>query len=486
MYRSWIYSLVLICLPLQAIAQTVAVDVADLVEKLTPAVVNISTTQKMPERRQGVGLPPEFQEFFEQFGLPGMPMPFGMEEEDIPGAKRQATSLGSGFIIDPKGYVVTNRHVIEGADEVTVTLSNETPFKAKIIGTDRGTDLALLKIENPTDFPYVSFGDSDKARVGESIIAIGNPFGLGGTVTTGIISAINRNINAGPFDSFIQTDAAINRGNSGGPMFNIKGEVIGINTAIFATAGGGNIGIGFATPSALAKPVIEQLKTTGRVKRAFLGVSLRDVTEEIAESLGLKKDQGVAVAEVSSGGPADKAGFQVSDIILTFDGKPVTRTKRLPTLVAETPVGKKVEVEVYRQGKTITLTPTLGEMPDSEKDADTNLSDKSSKAYQEEGVKETTTINGMIVGTIDAGVRQKFQLGNEQKGLIILGIKRGTALALIGLKRGDIITAINQQHVENVAKAKQIIAQAEKEKRQHVLLAVKRQNQSILLTIPLK
>ena len=477
--------LITLLLPLSAAAQTVAIDVADLVENLMPAVVNISTTQKMPERRQLMGFPPEFQQFFEQFGLPHGGTPYGMEDEDAPLQRRQATALGSGFIIDPKGYVVTNSHVIDGADEITVTLSNETQLKAKIIGTDKRTDLALLKIEGKQDFPFVVFGDSDKSRVGEMVIAIGNPFGLGGTVTTGIISATNRNINAGPFDSFIQTDAAINKGNSGGPMFNAKGEVIGINTAIFST-GGGSIGIGFATPSSLARPVVEQLKGSGRVKRAFLGVSLRDVTEEMAESLDIEKDRGVAVAEVSEGGPAHKAGMQVSDIIMSFDGKAVTRTKRLPSLVAEAPVGKQVTLEVFRQGKTVTLRPVLGEMKPDEGREDTKLSDKAEQNHKEEGIKETATINGMIVGTIDAAVRDKFQFGKDTKGLVILGIKRNSPLSLTGLKRSDIITAINQQVVETAAAAKQIVQQAEKENRQHILLTVKRQNQTILLTVPLK
>src|SRR6185437_2739109 len=278
-----------------------------------------------------------FEEFFKDFLDRNMPR--GQHPDALP---RHATSLGSGFIIDPSGLVVTNNHVIADADQITVTLQDDTSFKAEVVGKDGKTDLALLRIKSSKPLPFVKFGDSDKSRVGDWVLAIGNPFGLGGTGTAGILSARAREINSGPYDDFLQTDAAINRGNSGGPMFNMDGDVIGINTAIFSPSGG-SIGIGFAIPASEAKPVIEQIEKYGHARRGWLGVNIQSVNDEIAESLGLDKPKGALIASVFDGGPAQKACIQPGDVVLTFDGKSVVDMRHLPRIVAETPIDKTVK-----------------------------------------------------------------------------------------------------------------------------------------------
>ena len=280
---------------------------------------------------------------------------------------RKATSLGSGFIIDPAGYVVTNNHVIADADEITVILHDDTNLKAEVIGRDTKTDIALLKVKTDKPLSAVTWGDSDAARVGDWVLAIGNPFGLGGSVTAGILSARQRDINSGPYDDFLQTDASINRGNSGGPMFNMDGQVIGINTAIYSPSGG-SIGIGFAIPSNLAKAVVAELQseTDHTVHRGWLGVRIQAVTDEIAESLGLDKARGALIASVSDNGPAQAAGIQAGDVVLSFDGREVTDMRRLPRLVAETPVGKTVPVTVWRKRKENTLQVKIGRLEESD------------------------------------------------------------------------------------------------------------------------
>ena len=325
-------------------------------------MVNISTTQISKKSDRGPEIPQfppgsPFEEFFKDF--------FDRNRPDS--APRKVTSLGSGFIIDPSGYIVTNHHVIEDAEEVTVILHDDTNLKAKIIGRDTKTDLALLKVEAKKPLPYVKWGDSEKARVGDWVLAIGNPFGLGGTVTAGIISARKRDINSGPYDSYLQTDASINRGNSGGPMFNLDGEVIGINTAIFSPSGG-SIGIGFAIPSAQARTVIDQLRKYGRTRRGWLGVRIQTVTDQIAESLAMGRARGALVAGVTDNGPADKAGIKSGDVIVAFDGQDIDEMRDLPRLVAETAIDKDVKVRVIRGGKPVELSVQVGELPDEIKE----------------------------------------------------------------------------------------------------------------------
>src|SRR5947207_11841123 len=344
---------------------------ADLADKLLPSVVNISTTQTLKTDKQKESTPGRpkfppgspFEEFFKDF----------FKDHDAPQSgrpeakPRKATSLGSGFVVDAGGYIVTNNHVIADADEITVKLADNTELKAEVVGRDTKTDVAVLKVKTTKPLVATRWGDSDKSRVGDWVLAIGNPFGLGGSVTAGILSARQRDIQSGPYDDFLQTDAAINRGNSGGPMFNMDGEVIGINTAIYSPSGG-SIGIGFAIPSNLAKQVAAELvrEPDHNVHRGWLGVRIQAVTDEIAESLGLDKPKGALVASVNDNGPAQTGGVQAGDVILTFDGKPVTDMKHLPRLVAETPVDKTVPVTVWRKRKENALQVKVGKLDETE------------------------------------------------------------------------------------------------------------------------
>ena len=354
---------------------------ADLAAQLSPSVVNVSSSQKVEARAdrgpEVPGFPPgsPFEQFFRDFmdrnhpgGNPGGNQGQRRGERqappgsDGPGAGR-AVSLGSGFIIDPSGYIVTNNHVIDGADEISVTLTDNTTLKATLVGKDDRVDLALLKVTTDHPLTAVKFGDSDVERVGDWVLAIGNPFGLGGSVTAGIVSARGRDIRQGPYDDFIQTDAAINRGNSGGPLFNMNGDVIGINTAIYSPSGG-SVGIGFSIPSNLAKGVVMQLREYGHARRGWLGVRIQQVTPDIAEAVGLKDVSGAMVAGMNDGGPADKAGIHNGDVILKFNNQDVKEMRTLPRIVAETEVGKQVPVTVWRDHKEVNLTASTGELPD--------------------------------------------------------------------------------------------------------------------------
>lgn len=453
---------------------------ADQVEELMPAVVNISTTQKI---KGGMAFPgmqdpqmeEQFREFFERLLPPGSD--FGMGGQPM---EQEAQSLGSGFIIDPEGYVVTNNHVIDGASEIHVILSDDTRLDATVVGHDPKTDVALLKVETKKDLPYVRLGDSDKARVGDWVIAIGNPFGLGGTVTAGIISARARNINAGPFDDFIQTDASINRGNSGGPLFNLKGEVIGINTAIFSPSGG-SIGIGFAVPSALAKPVISQLKEHGRTFRGWLGVKIQIVTDEIAESLEMKKTYGALVAEVTEGGPAAKAGVQVGDIILSFDGKEVEEMRFLPRMVAEAPIGDTVNVTLLRDGKERSLKVTLGELKEEQTVVSTE-EDGSQKLDKPD--MATYKTHGMSIADMDASLRERFGIKPDVKGVVVVEMTRGGEAADQGLNFGDVIEKVNDSATHSLDAFKKAMENVRKSGRKHALLRVQRGENTVFITLP--
>ena len=355
--RAWIaglsFALVLVAWSFAAQAGTAPNSFADLAERLLPTVVNIATTQTV-ESNRGEEFEEFFKEFFERRG--GQPPP----QE-----KRRASALGSGFIIDASGYIVTNHHVIADADEITVRLHDDTLLEAELVGSDEKTDLALLKVKSDEPLPATSWGVSEKTRIGDWVVAIGNPFGLGGTVTAGIVSARQRDINSGPYDDFIQTDAAINRGNSGGPMFNLDGDVIGVNTAIFSPSGG-SIGIGFAIPSDIAKNIVAQLREHGEVRRGWLGVRIQTVTEELAEGLRLDGAYGALVASVTEGGPAEKAGIAGGDVILQFNGRTVPDMRKLPRMVAETPIGREVDVVVWRKGAEIVVKVVLGELDDEQ------------------------------------------------------------------------------------------------------------------------
>jgi len=429
---------------------------ADQVEQLSPAVVNISTTTIVSE---GPGMdmpqfPPgsPFEEFFKNFG-----------DEN---RQRRASSLGSGFIIDAEGIVVTNFHVIENAEEITVTLSDETSFTAKVLGQDQKTDIAVLKIDpGDTALTAVPFGDSDSLRVGDWVLAIGNPFGLGGTVTAGIVSARGRDIGNGPYDDFIQTDASINRGNSGGPLFNTDGEVIGINTAIFSQSGG-SVGIGFAISSNLAKRVTKQLVEFGTTRRGWLGVFIQEVTSDIAETLGLEGSGGALVSSVNENSPADIAGLEPGDVILSFDGKKIERMRDLPRIVAETDIGTTVVVEIFRGGRLSTVEVTLGELEKAEL--------VGLVGEQPEGDAQTLDRLGFTVDDLDGELAAELDLDETSTGVVVTEVAADSPAMEKGVEPGDIIRRFGQRRVDSAADLAASVAETLDAGRSGVLLLIER------------
>ena len=449
---------------------------AELTSRLTPAVVNVSTTQKVEVGKMrglppGSGLEELFRRFQEQQGEQGEPV------------TREATSLGSGFIIDPSGYIVTNNHVISAGegrgpavDTITVTLSDRREYKAKVIGRDTLTDMALLKIE-AAGLPFVKFGNSQSVRVGDWAIAIGNPFGLGGTVTAGIISALHRNIGSGQYDRYLQTDASINQGNSGGPLFDLDGNVVGINTAIFSPTGG-NVGLGFAIPAELAFPVIQQLRATGTVKRGYLGVGIQPLTTDIAAGLGLPKDKGEIVASVEPAGPAARAGIKQGDVVVKINGSDVTYDNTLSFVVANTPIGSAVPIELIRDGQRRTITATISQRPaESVVQAragfapDAGDEDSAKTAPGAEATKQSL---GITLQPLTPQLRQQLKLPESVRGVVIAGISPGSDAASNGLQRGDIIVQINQRPTTTPAEAAAAVDAARKAGRETVLMLVQR------------
>ena len=449
---------------------------ADLAADLQPAVVNISSTQAAQQRADRGGpdmpaFPPgsPFEQFFRDFMDRNRPGPQGRRGppgQNGPQGSGRATSLGSGFIIDPAGYIVTNNHVIEGADEITVTLTDNTILKAKLVGKDERADLALLKVEADHPLTAVPFGDSDSARVGDWVLAIGNPFGLGGSVTAGIVSARGRDIHQGPYDDFIQTDAAINRGNSGGPLFNMAGQVIGINTAIYSPSGGGSVGIGFSVPANLAKTVVAQLREYGHARRGWLGVSIQQVTPDIAESLGLKEPRGALVGRVNEGGPADAAGIKGGDVVLKFNGQDVKEMRILPRIVAETAVGKAVPVVLWRGGKEVTVQAAVGELPDEVQQASASPAPAAKPRLAEiAGL-------GARLSPITDDLRTQFKLSADQKGVIVTDVTADGPAAGKGLKPGDVIVEVQQEPVSTPAEVAEKMDKYRKQSRKTVLMLV--------------
>ncbi len=444
-------------------------SVADLADSLIGAVVNISTSQnvKGPEGQTGLPRPrvPDgspFQDFFDDF--------FKQQEEGNNGRRqpRKVQSLGSGFVVDPEGIIITNNHVIADADEITVDFSDGSSLIASVIGTDPKTDIAVLRVTPEKPLQAVSFGSSKIARVGDWVMAIGNPFGQGSSVTLGIVSAINRDIRSGPYDDFIQTDAAINRGNSGGPLFNMDGDVIGINTAIISPSGG-SIGLGFSIPSDLAVTVIQQLREFGETRRGWLGVSIQPVTDDIAESLSMDDARGALVAGLTLKGPAENSGILVGDVILQFDGKPIEQMRDLPRIVAETPVGKSVDVVVLRKGKEETVPVTLGRLEDSEKLASAKPSD-SSKAAPDE--KAEISALGMTFGELNDDARKQFSISADVNGVLVTKVEAGSAAAEKGILVGSVIAEIGQETVSKPQDVEKRLAALEKEGRKKALLLV--------------
>jgi len=444
---------------------------ADLAARLLPGVVNIASTQiiKGDAGEHGPeipGFPPgsPMEKFFRDFMEKNHP---GGSDNGQPQEERKSQSLGSGFIIDPAGYIVTNNHVIDGADEINVILQDNTVLKATLVGRDERVDVALLKVTTDKPLPFVAFGDSDKSRVGDWVMAIGNPFGLGGTVTAGIVSARGRDIRQGAYDDFIQTDAPINQGNSGGPLFNMDGDVIGINTAIYSRSGG-SIGLGFSIPSNQAKLVVAQLRNFGHARRGWLGVKIQQVTPDIAESLGLKDPAGAMVASTDEKGPAAAAKIKGGDIILKFNGFDVKEMRTLPRLVAETEIGKQVPVVVWRDGKEQTLQVTVGELPDEAKPV--LASAKSDKPAPAKTVQLAGM--GLNVGAITDELRDKFQLSADQTGVVITDVAPGSPGADKGLKPGDVIVEVQQEAVKAPSDVTDRIDKFRKANRKSVLLLV--------------
>jgi serine protease Do len=436
-------------------AKSVPVSFADLAEKLMPSVVNISTTQtiKTNDNQLPFKFPPgsPFEEMFKDFNQP---------------TERKATSLGSGFIINKNGTIITNNHVINNAEDILVRVGDKE-YEAKVLGADPYSDLAVLKIDTNKKFIPVKFGNSDKERVGDWVVAIGNPFGLGGTVTSGIISARNRDINLTRYDDFIQTDASINQGNSGGPLFNLDGDVIGINTAIIAPGQSGSIGIGFAIPSNAASNVITQLIKYGETKRGWLGVRIQQVTKEIADVEKLKSTEGALVASVGEKSPAAKAGLKAGDIILKFDGKKIDTMRALPKLVSNTEVGKTVELEIWRNKKLITKKLTLGRLESSE---DFKTENKKIKPGIKEKNTEIETLKIAVRNITTKDIKDR-KLEKNLKGVVITGISSKSVVAGM-LREGDIIIEVQKNRVLSAEQLNKLIESIYKKGEQTLLLTI--------------
>lgn len=445
---------------------------ADLVDKLSPAVVNISTTQ--------------VSKGFDQLAAPAAPPTGGsgdyLNKPSTKPKSRNTTSLGSGFIIDPSGLIVTNSHVVAGGTDITVTLHDNTQFKAKLVGKDSKIDIAILKIAAGKKLPFVQFGDSDNAKVGDWVLAIGNPYGLGGSVSAGIISARARDINVGPFDDFIQTDAAINRGNSGGPMFDTNGNVIGINTAIFSPTGS-NVGIGFALPSALAQPIIKQLVKYGKARRPWLGIKVQTLTKPIADSLGLKDTKGALVLDVNDGGPSEKAGLMEGDIITNFGNEVVTNMRRLPRIVAENKIGDKVAVQYVRGGKTYSTSVTLGELDSDEEDKKALEENPTPQSLMAKG--DAKRIVGIEVVDVTPEVAKKFDLV-PNKGLLVSAVNPQGGAAEQGLAAGALILKANNKNVNDVNQLEAEINLVRKLGRPSILLLVQAGDETRFIAVPVK
>lgn len=432
---------------------------AGLIKAVSPAVVHVAISGKVKPRahqrrfRSPPGSP--FEDFFERFG------PQQNEERSRP------LGIGSGFVISEDGYVVTNNHVIQNADEITVTLAEGKEYNAVLVGNDSKTDLALLKLDDASDLDYVVWGTEEASEVGDWVVAIGNPFGLGGSASAGIISAFGRDIRSGPYDDYIQVDAAINRGNSGGPLFNMKGEVIGINTAIYSP-NGGSVGIGFSIPSSIAKNVISQLRESGQVERGWIGVEIQALTDELAEGFERDNNAGALVSNVVPSGPADKAGLRAGDIILKFNSKDVEKMRDLPRIVAESIVGREYKLAVWRDGKLKTLSIRTERFPEDPSEvASSTPSDKNSN---------DDNLFGANLAEISDELRAQHSLSDEVEGVIVLGVERGGLAARNGLRRGDIIVSVDKRLVRTPKAVTEGVRAAKKAGRAKIVILVQRGN----------
>ncbi len=445
-------------------AREVPRSFAPVAKDVMPAVVNISTRKTVEgEGGSPLGqLPPghPLRKFFE--GLPGTG----------DGPERQLRSLGSGFVIDGDGYVVTNHHVIREADEVTVILHDDSRLQAKVVGSDPKTDLALLKVETDRKLPEVDWGDSTKAQIGDWVLAIGNPFGLGGSVTAGIVSARGRDINAGPYSRFIQTDTAINKGNSGGPLFNLDGKVVGVNTAILSPSGG-NVGVAFALPSKVARPIIAELRENGEVVRGWLGVSVQPLTSDLAKGLNLPNEKGALIGSVSSGSPAAKAGLKSGDVVLSLNGSPVKDAGQLAWMVSQRDPGESVELKIWRNGETRTVEVELGRMSEGR------------MAQADQPSKQVARALGLKVAPAEPQVLEEFGLPSDVNGAVVVAVARGGPAASRGIRPGDVIARVGQTPVGGAGEFRRIVRKAVNQDADGLVLLVRRGNQAQFVAVPL-